>query len=280
VSSASMLASASGANRQPCRISFGVKRTGWSRNALASGANAIRKQRRRSHRTTSTLRHICGRRWLQRVTTNTTGGNGDAPVAQREESELPPAPTSSATTPSSDLSQEEQALLLRRAQAGDSDALKRLFQAMLEEPDLGAQALDLPRRVREELIAATYGDANDLARTLHVAKAAMVEATLLREAGASALEQLLIERIATCWLSAELADIDAATREEHHAPGQYADYYARRQDRAHRRFLQAVEALARMRRLLSPLPLVGQVNIAEAGTQQLNVAAMTPMKKS
>lgn len=200
-------------------------------------------------------------------------------MAQREDAEPPSKTASSTITPYSDLGRDEQALLLRMAQAGDPEALKRLFQAMLDEPAMGARALDVSRRVREELIAATYGDDNDLARELHLAKADMVEATLLHEAGTSMLEQLLIERIVTCWLAAELADIDAATREEHHAPGQHADYYARRQDRAHRRFLQSVDALARMRRLLSPLPLVGQMNIAEAGTQQLNVAATIPTGK-
>lgn len=176
----------------------------------------------------------------------------------------------------SELSGEEKAMLLRMAQDGDPTALRRILQAMLEEPATGARALDVPRHVRQELIIATFGDDNDLASKLYSAKAEMVGATLLSEAGPSPLEHLLIERMVTCWLAAELADIDAATQEEHHVPGHYADYYARRQDRAHKRFLQSVEALTRMRRLLSPLLLVGQVNIAEAGTQQLNIAATMP----
>lgn len=176
-------------------------------------------------------------------------------------------------TPFSDLSRDEQALLLRLAQCGDADALRSVIQAMLEEPARGARALDLPHQVRQELIVATYGEDNHLASRLYSAKTEMLDAALLSETGPSPLEHLLIERIVTCWLAAELADIDAANQEVHHAPGRHADYYARRQDRAHRRLLQSVEALTRMRRLLSPLPLVGQVNIAEAGTQQLNIAA-------
>jgi hypothetical protein len=40
--------------------------------------------------------------------------------------------------------------------------------------------------------------------------------------------------------------------------------------RAHRRYLDAILALAKVRRLL--VPAIGQVNIAEAGAQQLNAA--------
>jgi hypothetical protein len=195
-------------------------------------------------------------------------------VAVHDDGEPPTATESLAETPYSDLSREDQALLLQLAQYGDTDALKHIFQAMLEEPARGARVLDLPRQVRQELIMATFGEGNDLARELYSTKAEMIGATLLTEAGPSALEYLLIERVVTCWLAAELADIDAANQEEHHTPGHHADYYARRQDRAHKRFLQSVEALTRMRRLLSPLPLVGQMNIAEAGAQQLNIAAL------
>src|SRR5690349_20056724 len=114
---------------------------------------------------------------------------------------------------------------------------------MLEEPATGACALDLPRQVRQELIIATCSEANDLACKLNLAKVAMIGVTLLSEAGPTPLEHLLIERIVTCWLAVELVDIDVANQEEHHTPGHHAEYYARRQDRAHKRFLQYVEAL-------------------------------------
>lgn len=206
-----------------------------------------------------------------------TGESGGVDVVLSEGVESPitpePLPEPLSEIPFSDLSREEQTLLLRMAQDGNPDALKCIFQTMLAEPARGAHALDLTRHVRQELIIATFGEDNDLARELYSAKAEMIGARLLSEAGPSPLEHLLTERAATCWLAAEMADIDAASQEEHHAPGRHADYYARRQDRAHKRFLQSVEALTRMRRLLSPLPLVGQVNIAEPGAQQMNIAA-------
>jgi hypothetical protein len=47
-----------------------------------------------------------------------------------------------------------------------------------------------------------------------------------------------------------------------------ADYFQRRVDRAHRGFLSAVETLARVRKLVFPMP---QVNVAK--TQQINTVA-------
>jgi hypothetical protein len=48
-------------------------------------------------------------------------------------------------------------------------------------------------------------------------------------------------------------------------------FYQARQDRAHKRYLSAVESLARVRRLL--YPTLAQVNIAQPGANQLNLAA-------
>lgn len=163
------------------------------------------------------------------------------------------------------------------AQSGDLEALKVIFRSMLADPERGARAINLPRQVRRMLIAASSGEHNALTREAYTAKADMVEAAMLGDAGnPSPLERLLIERAVTCWLAAELADMDIAHQEAgaRHMPNpsKMLEYYARRQDRAHKRFLQSVDALARMRRLMSPLPLMaGQVNIAQPGAQQLNM---------
>lgn len=89
----------------------------------------------------------------------------------------------------------------------------------------------------------------------------------------SPLERVLCERIASCWLDAHLADLSSADWLKRDGMNRAAgDYCLRRQDRAHARFVGAVVALARVRRLLAP-PLVAQVNIAQPGAQQLNIAA-------
>jgi hypothetical protein len=81
------------------------------------------------------------------------------------------------------------------------------------------------------------------------------------------LERLLAEQVATSWAALQLADLDASKEQ---GWLERAEFYDRRHHWAHKRYVDSVVALARVRRLLTPL--VAQVNIAEAGAQQLNVA--------
>jgi hypothetical protein len=87
------------------------------------------------------------------------------------------------------------------------------------------------------------------------------------------LERILCGRIATCWLDVHLADLSFAAKYKGNMTLGQLTFYQARQDRAHKRYLSAVESLARVRRLLRPGPLVAQVNIAQPGANQLNVAA-------
>jgi hypothetical protein len=64
-------------------------------------------------------------------------------------------------------------------------------------------------------------------------------------------ERRLAERAAVCWLAAYEADL-ACQRAEGSGDARIAGWYDRRQDRAHRRFLLAVKALATLRRLALP----------------------------
>ena len=80
----------------------------------------------------------------------------------------------------------------------------------------------------------------------------------------SPLEQMLVERIISCWLQVNEAESRFQVRE---GSGTMAkgEYWQRRHDRAHRRFLQSIEALAQVRKLLGPFI---QVNVAE---KQINL---------
>jgi hypothetical protein len=80
----------------------------------------------------------------------------------------------------------------------------------------------------------------------------------------------LVERIVLCWAQVHYADTIYAQRAKDLTFAQ-ADYFQRRQDRAHRRYLHAIRSLATVRRLLFPAV---QVNI---GTQQVNVAGTAKM---
>ena len=235
-------------------------------------------------RTAQTRTRNYGRRFWQRGITSTTGENGGASVVALEveavavEQSVEGVETPPAAMPWDDpdallytMSENDRAVTLGQAQMGNDGALQCVLRTMLARPNKGAQMLDLAHQARQELIIATFGKRNDLARTNYLMKAEMVGLDLLREANPSPLEHLLIGRVVTCWLACELADIDACSQEEYHSPGMHADYYARRQDRAHKRFLQAVEALNRMRRYLSPMPFAAaHVNIAAPGGQQIN----------
>jgi hypothetical protein len=89
-------------------------------------------------------------------------------------------------------------------------------------------------------------------------------------ADAHPLEELLARRVATCWLAAHIAERKAllcggvSFRER--------EWLDRRADRAHRRLLQSIRALATFRKV-DPAPLllnvVGQQNVA-------NVAIANP----
>ena len=87
------------------------------------------------------------------------------------------------------------------------------------------------------------------------------------------LERLYIDRVVLCWLQVHQADEHAARRA---SQGEVAggDYDQRRQDRAHKRYLSALHALAQFRR--PQIPAV-QVNI---GAQQINALQVSAERKA
>ena len=84
----------------------------------------------------------------------------------------------------------------------------------------------------------------------------------------------MIERIASCWLSVHYHETIYANEAGTLAPRHHG-LYQDRIDRAHRRYLSSLKALAQVRRLqLPPAPV--QVNLAAAGGQQINFAGTGP----
>ncbi len=81
------------------------------------------------------------------------------------------------------------------------------------------------------------------------------------------LEKLLAERIALCWLHLNICEITLAQRGGDMTLT-VADYHQKRLDRAHKRYLGAIKALAQVRRL--QLPAI-QMNIGE---KQVNIGTM------
>ena len=81
------------------------------------------------------------------------------------------------------------------------------------------------------------------------------------------IERLLAERASLCWQIVNSYESRFINNAADMTIG-VADYHQRRIDRAHRRFLSAVETLARVRKLALPML---QVNVAK--NQQINTVA-------
>jgi len=143
------------------------------------------------------------------------------------------------------------------------------FRKELEQvPDLWRGLGDMCRQAEYRLIEAT-----NLPRSSQESLRVGME-TMRRDLGHAAavpLERMLIDQIALCWLRLSLVE---AYQANHTSSGtieiSQADYWNRALTSAQHRYLRAIEALARVRRLLRPHAM--QVNI---GAQQVNVATMS-----
>lgn len=184
-----------------------------------------------------------------------------------------PGSRSEATSEWHQLTDAERNDTLHAAQTGNATATETVLRAMLADVAVYDRVTNLAAQTRRAILAAHFGSENRIVATSLETRMAAMWRDLMSEGGGSQTEALLIERVVTCWLAANVAERDAALDAKRvPGPSPHADYYDRRAERKHRQFLQAVESLARVRRLLRPGPLVAQVNIAQPGAQQLNVA--------
>jgi hypothetical protein len=132
-------------------------------------------------------------------------------------------------------------------------------------PYLERQLSDLAEITRQHIAESILGTGNLLLRdTLDRQLAALRHD--LEAAVRSPLERLLVERVLTCWTALHLAEMAANTPP-------YSTFRDRRLDHAHHRYLASIQALARVSRLLAPS--IAQINIAQSGAQQLNLAALS-----
>ena len=161
--------------------------------------------------------------------------------------------------------------LLARAEQGDERALATVRAIFDASPACWDRAGNVATMAEEVLVRLVAGDGALSHEAIH-RKLAALKANL---AGPTAcpLERLLSERVVLCWLQVHQADERAARRaSQHEVAG--GDYDQRRQDRAHKRYLSALHALAQFRRL--QIPAV-QVNI---GAQQVNALQISAERKA
>jgi hypothetical protein len=110
---------------------------------------------------------------------------------------------------------------------------------------------DLAERVERSLVDAVVGD--DL--ILREAVLQDLDRLRIKLAGLepTPVERLLVQRIVTCWLYLQFAELRAAHVRS--ACDAQAEFLQRQVDRAQRRFFSAVRTLAAVRRLAIPLNL-------------------------
>ncbi len=156
--------------------------------------------------------------------------------------------------------------LLPAVNAGDPAARDELRAVLDGTPELWTEVGNLGRQAELALVKAAAGD-NPVAKEAIVRKLDGLRAEVAGPSP-SVLERLLADRIAVSWLSLTVAEGTYHQGLEQGLNQTDDTFHQRRIERAQRRYLAAVKALAQVRKL--GLPAV-QVNIAD---KQVNVAGV------
>jgi len=160
---------------------------------------------------------------------------------------------------------EELRTVLERAHKGDASTLP-VLRKMLEDPFVVNVLGDLAAQAEHSFIRAVAGD--DLAFREGLNRKLELLRAELAGPNPTPVERLLVERVVACWLQVQDADLRYANAKN--LSTEWGDYFQRRMNHAHRRYLSAIKTLALVRKLAVP---VLQVNIAR---KQVNVAGVCP----
>jgi hypothetical protein len=175
-------------------------------------------------------------------------------------------------TPNAELQKQldEANKVLDRARKGDESVMPTLRAWLDGVPSmLDVMGGDFANNAERALVRQASAD-NVAMREATYRKLANLRAELAGP-DAPAVERLLAERAALCWLHLYYTETVFAQNLKGMSP-EWVESYQRRIDRAHRRYLSALKALAEVRKLATPV-LIGQVNVAR---RQVNVAASAP----
>lgn len=142
--------------------------------------------------------------------------------------------------------------------------IRQLRKMLRERPDLWRALGDMAHNAASHLID-TLEAPESLKLSLQQGwQSLQVE---LGAAGATSLEQLLIQQVVIAWLRLGIVEYKYTSVTNEAITLTMGDFWERRLSAAQRRFLRACETLARIRKL--NLPAI-QVNIAADGGQQVN----------
>jgi hypothetical protein len=150
--------------------------------------------------------------------------------------------------------------LLRLAERGQEDAVPEIRQILNEHPGMAWRYVDVSH-IAEDALIEEMTEEEDLA-TKELVRC-QLEAMREEVAGknSSPLERLLSERVVLTWLEVQLFEALYAQNMRRLTMPQ-AEHHQKRLDRAHRRHLSAIRALAQMRKLLKG-GAITQINIAD-----------------
>jgi hypothetical protein len=139
---------------------------------------------------------------------------------------------------------------VERAEQGDESVLGELRAALDANPWVWERYGDLGKQSQAAWLQLIAGK-NLMLQESTRRKAEQLRAELAGP-GPSPLEQLLVERTVSCWLQVHYSDA-AYAQLKGNSPAQHTAAL-RRQNSAQQRYLQAVKALATVRKLLRPAP--------------------------
>ena len=155
----------------------------------------------------------------------------------------------------SDASDADLEALVHEARAGNCEVLPQLRRALDERPEIWRHAADLGRHAATAWIGLICGPDEFLRESLKRGLEEFVAAHL-GKGEPTAMERLLVERIAVNWLMVNYADMLYTTGKD--MPLKQVQAMMNRQDRAQHRLLASIAALTSLRRLL-PRAETGQV---------------------
>jgi hypothetical protein len=162
--------------------------------------------------------------------------------------------------------------LVVRAEQGDESVLGELRAALDVNPWVWQRYGDLAQQSQAAWLQLVAGK-NLLLLESTRRKAEQLRAELAGP-GPSPLERLLVERVVACWLQTNFADASYAQLKGN-SPAQHTAAL-RRQNSAQQRYLQAVKALAAVRRLLRPAP--SPLELLRAPVGETSPAPATPRR--
>ena len=147
--------------------------------------------------------------------------------------------------------------LCNRVADGDKEALPEIRHLLSKRPDLAWRLFDFAGIAEHGLMDYAFGEGEMSTKAILRRQLQLMRVEIAGE-NPSPLERLLTERVVATWL--EVQTFESLFRQnERKITRTQAEYQHKRLDRAHRRYLSSIKALAQIRKME---PAV-QINIAE-----------------